>query len=246
MKQLLSFKLAVIGILLILSAGCKSTAPLAFSGLTWSKCESYRQIMDKDSTYRITFGDGIWPDPMILISSADSIAKYPGMDKFLKGILHDVNLEGSEILFYAPEMQTMFVLTGNKMPKDKPSSVSYCLDDENPYTMWIYDEDVEDWTLKPKTAMNTYTYYDKRKKQLLIVDYYDYGTTPVAEIIILQSNTKSRDKMNIPNSYINVFYKHDLGKIEDDIEFWSHQVDAHRGRAFDNYRLGQELKTEAK
>lgn len=243
MKQITSIKctLAVI-VVITLFASCSSTKGLVFANREWHISDYSGQIIDADTTYRMTFGNVLIPDQLAVISSSDSIARYPGMDRFVADILHTCRLDSAEILFYAPQMQVMFVRPNGTIPPARPSSVSSPMDDENPYTMWVIDDDIEDWT-RESTEMYTYTYYDKRKKQLLIVDFYDYGDFPIAQIIIFQSRTRTTSKMKIPEHIRRAYWwYHDLRNVTHDIEFWAHQVNNHRKNAFANYKIGQEQK----
>lgn len=227
---------------LLLLSGCSTHRGLVFADREWHISNYYGQIIDKDTTYRMTFGNVLIPDPLAIVSSADSVAKYPGMDRFIAEILHTARLDSAEILFYAPQMQTMFVKPKHTLPPMKPSSISVSMLDEHPYTMWVQDDDVEDWTRKP-TEMYTYTYFNKRKKQLLRVDCYDYGDEPIAQITVLQSRNRSNSKMKVPENLRRAFWYHrDMKYFMRDIEFWGHQVDYPRKYAFGNYRIGQEQK----
>ena len=167
------------------------------------------------------------------------------MDNFLGDLLTTANLENSEILFYAPEMQSMFVKLNSDIPPIRPSSISSPLSDDKPYTMWIYEDDVERWNRKPE-EMYTYTYFNKKKKQLLIVDCYDYGDTPIAQITIFQNRNKHTDKMSLPAPGIrSAFNKRpDFRKYMNYIEPISNRIETRRGTAFWNYKIGQEQKTE--
>lgn len=247
MKQILSISHALaIALLIMLFASCSSPKSLVFANREWHISNHYGQIIDKDTTYRMTFGNVLIPDPLTIVSSSDSIAKYPGMDRFLADILHTAHLDSAEILFYAPEMKTMFVKPKGVMPPLRPSSVSSPMSDEKPFTMWVNEGDMEDWTRNP-TEMYTYTYFDKRKKQFLIVDFYDYGDTPIAQITVFQSRNKATEKMNVKETHLRSFYiEHDLRKFMRDIEFWAHQVEIRRARAFANYKIGQEQKLRNK
>lgn len=124
----------------------------------------------------------------------------------------------------------------------KPSSISSPMSDENPYTMWVHKDDVENWTRK-SDEMYTYTYYDKRKRQLLIADHYDYGDIPIVQITIFQSRNKLTSKMgdhdNLRGAYNEVF---DVREYMDNIEFWSNNVEARRATAFSNYKIGKEQR----
>lgn len=93
----------------------------------------------------------------------------------------------------------------------------------------------------------TYTYYDKGKKQLLIVDHYDYGDIPIAQITIFQSKNKLTSKMGVPDNMRRAYFElHDLRKYMEDVEYWSHGVVARRLNAISNYKIGQEQKLRKK
>lgn len=243
MKQILSIRhYLTIVMMIMLFASCSSPKGLVFANREWSVSDYYGQIIDKDTTYRMTFGNVLIPDPLTIVSSSDSVAKYPGMDGFLADILHTARLDSAEILFYAPEMLTMFVKPKRVMSPLRPSSVSFPMSDEKPFTMWVNEGDIEDWTRSP-TEMYTYTYFNKRKKQFLIVDFYDYGDTPIAQITVFQSRNKATEKMNVKETHLRSFsVVYDVRKFMRDIEFWAHQVEIRRARAFANYKIGQEQK----
>lgn len=243
MKQILSIRhYLTIVMMIMLFASCSSPKGLVFANREWSVSDYYGQIIDKDTTYRMTFGNVLIPDPLTIVSSSDSVAKYPGMDGFLADILHTARLDSAEILFYAPEMLTMFVKPKRVMSPLRPSSVSSPMSDEKPFTMWVNEGDIEDWTRSP-TEMYTYTYFNKRKKQFLIVDFYDYGDTPIAQITVFQSRNKATEKMNVKETHRRSFsVVYDVRKFMRDIEFWAHQVEIRRARAFANYKIGQEQK----
>ena len=112
--------------------------------------------------------------------------------------------------------------------------------DERPYTMWVNEDDIEDWT-REATEMYTYTYFDRRKNRIVIVDFYDYGNSPIAQITLFQSKSKVTSKMKIPEELRRCFWWYrDLKNFTRYIEFWAHQIDSHRKLAFANYKIGQE------
>ena len=225
---------------IMLLAGCSSHRGLQFANREWHISNYYGQIIDKDTTYRMTFGNVLIPDPLTIISSSDSIAKYPGMDRFIADVLHTARLDSAEILFYAPEMLTMFVRPKGVISPRKPSSISSPMNHERPCTIWVHEDDEEDWTREP-SEMYTYTHFNKRKKHLLIVDFYDYGETPLAQITIFQSRNNLTRKMNVKETHCRSFSViHDMKKFMRDIEYWSNNVEARRERAFANYKIGQE------
>lgn len=246
MKRTISFSVALImGLGTLLLTSCSSPKELLFADREWHISDYYGQIIDKDTTYRMTFGNVLIPDPLLILSSSDSIAQYPGMDRFIADILHTAHLDGAEILFYAPHMQTMFVRPLSPLPAMKPSSISVSLMDEKPYTMWVQEDDVENWKRKA-SEMYTYTYFNKGKKQLLRVDHYDYGDMPIAQISIFQSGKGITSKMKISDNLRRAYWHRDMKFFIRDIEFWAHQVDAVRKNALNNYKIGQEQKTRRK
>lgn len=109
-----------------------------------------------------------------------------------------------------------------------------------PYTMWVYDDDMEVWQRKAD-EMYTYTYFDKGKQQVLVVDFYDYGETPVAQISVLQSRNKMTDRMQLPTQkQWWDFAKYNLKDYTRNVEYWSNRIEWHRANAFENYKIGQE------
>ena len=237
-----------IGLLAINVGSCSSLQPVKYADIEWHVSDYYGQIIDKDTTYRMTFGDVLIPQEMAIISCADSAAKYPGMERFIADILKTIGLQNDEVLFYSPAHGKIFVRLTNEPPAKRPSSQTADMqslmlnsDNERPYTMWVYDDDVEDWHRKTG-EMYTYTYFDKKKQRVLVVDIYDYGETPIAQIFVTQSRNKMTDKMQLPTQkQLWDFSKHRLKDYERDVEFWSHRIEWHRDNAFANYKIGQEL-----
>lgn len=243
MKQRISIKRSFVIVMAIcFLASCSSHKGLVFADREWQISNFYGQIIDKDTTYRMTFGN-IWiPDILPIISSTDSIERYPGMDRFISDILHTCRLDSAEILFYAPHLHTMFVVPKSPFSPIKPYSITSPLDDERPVTMGIDEEDMGNWQRR-STDMYTYKYYNRRKKQLLIVDHYDYGDTPIAQITIFQSKNKLTSKMGVKDNSYRAYYElHDINKFIDDVEFWSFRIVGRNKRAILNYKIGQEQK----
>lgn len=232
------FGLILVAVLLF--SGCRTQRGRVFSNRDWHVSEYFGQLIDADTTWRVTFGERLIPAQLPVISCEDSLRRYPGMDRFLADILHSARLDSAEILFYAPNMLTMLVRPRGAMPPLRPSSVCSPLGDERPYTMWVSKDDIEDWRRTPD-EMYTYTCLDKGKKRLIVVDFYDYGDEPVAQIFVFQSKNGMTERMGIP-CLLNCpfFFKHDISKWERDVEFWAHIVDGHRQLAIANYKIGQE------
>ena len=249
MKEIKSLSLIAFLLMAItfLATSCTSPRNLIFADREWHISSHYGQIIDKDTTFQFTFGNVLIPDPLVIVSSKDSLDKYPGMDRFLADILNTAHLDNAEILFYAPEMQSMFVKLNSEMTPLRPSSISSPLSDEKPYTMWIYEDNVERWNRKPE-EMYTYTYFIKKKKQLLIVDCYDYGDTPIAQVTIFQNRNKVTEKMSLPAPGIRSAFtvRPDYSKYTHYIEPISNRIETRRGTAIGNYKIGRKQKLRDK
>lgn len=227
----------VITALSLIIAGCRTTAGLVFADKEWHISNYYGQIIDKDTIYRMTFGNILIPKYLTIISSKDSLEKYTNLDRFMADILHSCRLDSAEILFYAPEMETMFVIPKGEIDYWRPSSITSPMNDEHPYTGFYYSDDNEKWLRKPD-EMYTYPIRSKRD-QLLMVDFYDYGITPVAQITVFQGANKTTEKMNIPISLYKAFSTRKFKKSYN-IERWANSIEWRRKNAIDNYRIGQE------
>lgn len=230
---------------LIFFTNCSSPGNLLFSNRDWHINSGYGQMIDRDTTYRFTFGNVILPSYPAIISCKDSVDKYPGMDKFLADILHSCRLDSAEILCYVPELGRIFVKTNGIMSTGKPKSISSPMWEEKPFTMWVHDDDVENWNRKD-SEMYTYYYFDKRKRQLLIADFFNYGDSPVAQISVFQSQTPKTKKMAVDYSIYLCFNMRDIRNPFKNIEQWSNLVEYRRKIAFSNYKIGQEQKLKAK
>ncbi len=237
MKQISSILL--VGFILVLMNSCSSLKPVKYANREWHISNYYGQIIDKDTTYRMTFGNVIVPVDQPIISCVDSAAKYPGMSRFIQDILQQVHLEDAEILFYTPLMKTMFVIPKQSYTPIRPSSITSPMDEENPYTAWIFEDDYENWKLK-KEEMYTYNYFDKANTRLIFVDVYFYGNQPIAQITIFQAENKQTKKLNLTESFKTPFYRYILTKRRMHLEALSHMIEWRRNHAMSNYKIGQE------
>lgn len=234
-------------LIIIVISSCRSLTPVNYANRQWHISDSYGQIIDRDTTYRMTFGDVLIPQDLTIISCADSTAKYRGMERYIAEILKTAGLQDDEVLLYSPVHGKIFVRLLNEPQARRPSSVTSNMQalvtdnsNEHPYTMWIYDDDVEDWR-RGADEMYTYTYFDKKRQRVLVVDFYDYGETPMAQIFVYQSRNGMTDRMQLSTQkQLWDFSKHDLRDYRRDVEFWSYLINGHRANAFGNYIIGQE------
>lgn len=230
--------LALAAIVLSLSS-CSVSKPLVFGNEHWTLHEN-GYIANKDSTSQFFLSEGLVNAEMTIIDSPNTVAKYPGLDKHLQSILKDAHLAGAEILFYAPGEQMLIVKAPEGRLPWKPASETVGLNEERPFTSWVYEDDHDEGPRKADEIFS-YTIVNNKERRILVVDFFDYGSTPIAYIRVLQSRTKKTDKMGLPADEW-CFQKHDLRNYKRELEFWSHSIEAHRNIAIENYKLGQKLK----
>ncbi|MDE6543176.1 MAG: hypothetical protein K2K76_04335 [Muribaculaceae bacterium] len=219
--------------------GCSGSRQIRFADEKWRLSEHFGQIINEDTTYRLTFGNRLIPVDMPVIASDDSLAAHKGLDRFMAQILHTTGLDSAEVLFYAPGMSLMFARPKPERNGIQPSSISSNIHGEHPCTIWVYDDFGEDWVRRPD-EMFTYTFVDRRRKQILIVDYFTYMDAPLAQIKVLQTQTSRTKKLGFGR---HTFTKNDIND-RSKIEFWSSAIESHRKLAFGNYMIGQEIKKD--
>ncbi len=227
----------------------KSVGFALISCLFWGSCStsgnvyfSERGKWTVDKTHNcITNGDGDFVFPLkgindstlLVISDNTDLQGHPRVDKYLSHILRKTGLSGSKILLYLPERNSLWMEMPENYQHERPKSITVNMQEECPYTMWVHPDENERWERKA-TEMYTYTYYDKCWKWLCIVDIFNYGTTPIARLTILQTKTRRFKSLGLPDDCTYVFSTVSLHSIE----MLSHWVDGHRGVSIDNYRKG--------
>lgn len=226
----------VISCCLIIS--CNSLKPIEMSESSWKISDSYGRAVNNDATYCISFGDDLIPKNLRMIGNADTLASNPQMYKYVQDLLHLSRLDEAKVLFFAPQIDEMFVEIPNGYKYPKPNSVSSNMMENQPWTGWIRDDDFDSWERKPD-EMYTYIYIDKKDKLLVIVDCFNYLTQPIARIQRIQTNTKNF-RRKFPNGEVNSIWA-DITKPEH-LEAVSNWIDGHRNKSFANYRIGQEQK----
>lgn len=234
-------KFPVTLILIWLFVSCTTHRSLNFANNDWLISEDYGQIINTDTSYRFTFGERLIPVDMPIICSMDSAKRYPGLDRYLWDIMRKANLDSSEILFYAPEMQSMFVKVNDNFDGIRPFGVSSDLrEPKKLITYWTSKDNPEYWHRQPM-EMHIYTYLTKPKKQFLVVSIFNYGDEEIAQIQILQTATRKTAKMKLPNEPIMPFFKRDVTDMGQ-LLFWASIVRNLRAINAANYEIGNELK----
>lgn len=220
-------------------SSCSSLKPIQMAEDSWRISNHYGQAVNSDSTYRFSFGSNTLVNlEMPLIGKAELLSAQPKMYKYLQKVLKLSRLEGDRVLFFAPTADAFFVELPHGYVTNKPNSISTRLADEKPWTGWIRDDDVEEWSRK-SDEMYTNIYIDRKKKLLVVVDCFNYGDIPVARIQRIQTCT-GRFAKDFPENEVSSVWA-DVTKPEH-LEAISNWIDGHRAVAFENYRIGQELK----
>ena len=195
-------------------------------------------ILNEDTTYCLSFGNDLIPDNLRIIGHADTLSSNPSMYKYVQDLLRISHLDDAKVLFFAPQLDEIFVEIPNGYKYSKPNSVSSNMMEKKPWTGWIREDDVESWERK-QDEMYTYIYRDTKNKLIVIVDCFNYRMQPIARIQRIQTNTKNF-RRKFPNGEVNSIWA-DITKIEN-LEAISNWIDGHRNKSFTNYKIGQEQK----
>ena len=123
----------------------------------------------------------------------------------------------------------------------KPQSQSVNVLTEHPYTLWVRDDDVDDWNRKPD-EIYTNVILDKAAKQVLIVDRFTYRTTDIALIHIIQTETRKFKSLGLPDGSGTWADVTDPTCLEP-IANW---LEGHRNVAFENFRLSHRSSENGK
>ena len=224
---------------MFIMTGCGSNQELYFANKDWLVSKYTNEVKDTDSIYNFYFGN-IDYENTPLIGKGESKYLSPQLSGYLREILHLCKLNGAKILLYAPKENKVFVVLPENYEDIKPNSMSFCLDDSTPWTMWVRPDDVEIWNRQPD-QMYTNLYCNKKKGTITIVDKFNYGETPIAQIYIIQSANKN---------IINKFPNNEIGSVwaeinkTESLELLSNWIDGHRKISFVNYHNGKRKKSQ--
>ncbi len=189
-------------------------------------------VQNADSTLRFTFCTGQIDREIPLIDNDITTSYYNNLPRYLNKVCSQLKVECDSILFYAPSYGTLLVCITESEPW-KPQSQTTNMTDEKPYTGWVRYDDDENWERKPDELYSNIE-INKRDKQLLIIDRFTYGGKNLAMIRIIQTDTKSFKKIDLPRwtgTWVDVTDPTSLEPIAN----W---VDGHRKVAIANYYLG--------
>lgn len=213
--------------------GCAGVKNVPFSSDEWRVHPISGYIENSDSTFSFALHTGINESELQIIGSDIDALKYEGLKSYLNKICSHLEVKCDSILLYAPTKGLLFVEISEDIPW-KPRSQSANLSNENPYTAWVRDDDVEDWNRKPD-EIYTNVILDKRAKQLLVIDRLTYADKDLAIIHIIQTETQKFRRIGLPlwsGTWTDVTDPTCLEPI-------SNWIEGHRKVALENYRRGQ-------
>lgn len=179
----------VIFISLAFVCSCASTSPLNFAKHKWNIDSLNGDVVNEDRTICFTYGNVLVDPSMPIISDSGSVAMHKGVDKYLEKTCKNFAINVDSILYYAPLQGVLYIEYKDATPILKPSSITTNMkQNENAYTIWVRDDDVESWQRK-SDEMYTNVVLNKRYKQILVLDRFTYGNKNIGRISILQTNT---------------------------------------------------------
>ncbi len=213
--------------------GCASVRNVSFSSHSWRINPISGTVESNDSTYSFTICSNVIESELPLIGNDKETQPHKGLKVYLNTICSHIDVQCDSILFYAPTKGLLVVgITEDKIWK--PRSQSGNVLTENPYTIWVRDDDEDDWNRKPE-EIYTNVILDKVAKQILVIDRLTYEERDLAIIHIIQTETKKFRSMNLP------VWSGTWADVTDPscFEPISNWIEGHRKVAFENYRRGQ-------
>lgn len=171
MKPYIKLGYFVLLVMAFITTSCASdNKVLSFANYEWHVDKESATLVNSDSTYRFCFGDCINPD-MAVFNNTDSIFKYPGLDKYLYGVLKKCGLGAGKILFFSPTENVLFIELPENYIDCEPQAITSSMSDEHPYTAWVWKNDVPEGQ-RNNTEIYTNSYLDRKLKLILIVDKF--------------------------------------------------------------------------
>lgn len=221
----------ITAVILVLTS-CAGIKDIPFSTGRFHMDANTGYIQNVDSTLRFTFCSKVIEPDMLIIDNENQAARYRELHKYLNNICSQLNVNCDSILFYTPSNGKMFVEISEPNAW-KPRSQTTNMAEDDPYTAWVRDDDAEQWIRQPDELYSN-VLLNKRKKQILVIDRFNYGKKRVALIHIIQSPTKQFLKIGLPQ------WTETWADVTDPtcLEPISNWIDGHRKIAIENYRLG--------
>lgn len=227
----------ILVVLLWFVASCSSKKGILFSDEKWTVSHSTGNIINSDSTLQFSFADASFASNVTIISNNDSLLIHKNADKYIHRILKVCGLENSKVYFFVPSEHTMWVELPSDFVDIKPRTVMSNLSSPNPYTSWVWDDEMHE---ENRTSDEIYsnTFVDKKNGTLIVVDKLHYGTKPMACLSIYQSATTKAAEMGF-----YPWYWVCNGDILDHsyIDILANWVDSRRLNLVNNYKLGQTI-----
>lgn len=220
----------VFGALSLLMVGCGSVKNVPFSSHSWHINPISGNIESTDTSYSFTLCSDVVEPELPLIGNDNEVKTHKGLKAYLNKICSHIEVKCDSILFYAPTKGLLIVsITEDKLWK--PRSLSANVLTEKPYTLWVRDDDVDDWNRKTD-EIYTNVLLDKAAKQLLVIDRLTYKNSDVALIHIIQTETRRFKSLGLP-AWSGTWADVTDPTCFEPIANW---LDGHRKVAFENYR----------
>ena len=221
----------IIAVALTLTS-CAGVKNVPFSANQFQVSPKTGYVQNADSTLRFTFCSNVIEQEIILIDSETATTKYKNLNKYLGNICSQLKVDCDSILFYSPSKGAMLVEISEPITW-KPRSITSNMAQNNQTTIWVRDDDNENWQRSPSELYSNII-LNKGKKHILIVDRFSYGDRTLALIHIIQSPTKQFLKLGLPQwteTWVDVTDPTCLEPIAN----W---IDGHRKVAIENDLFG--------
>ncbi len=237
MKNIIKITLLIIAISFPLIVASCSSHTVNCANYRWKVSKNGKYVESEDSSYKFAIRDSnITILESAIIADSVSIAQYQGLEKFIGSVLNDIPLKMDSLLLFLPQTQEFFFTYTAPDSLLKPTSItSDIVNSKKYYTMWIRDDDYEDYS-RAEEEIYTNVFFNKKSKRIVVIDRLTYRGDKIARIVFLQTATKKLEKIGLPRW---TFHWADITNPER-LEIVSHFVDGHREVSNMNYLLGLE------
>ncbi|MDE6298868.1 MAG: hypothetical protein K2M10_04395 [Muribaculaceae bacterium] len=185
---------------MILIGGCHSSHKIVFAGHEWKVNDSTKYVHDKNMNWVFTVNSYDFSNRDPLLGSDIAISRYPGLSRYLSGVLADTEIDIDTVLLYIPTHHLVFATyKGDDTALPAVAYIPFLNDsiasnEKKPRAyVNLFGQtglDVEDKWMLINTSANT------GKKRSVVAYRFPYLNRKLVMLKILQAETPEANKIN--------------------------------------------------
>ena len=187
-------------IFMALIVACRPSNEIVFAGYEWKVNDSTKYIHDKNLDWFFTVNSYDFSNQDPILGSDIAISRYPGLRRYLRGVIADTEIDIDTVLLYIPTHQ--IVLATYKGDDTTLPAVAY---------IPFLNDSVSSNEKKPRAYINLFgqtgldtedrwmlinTSVNSKKKRSVVFYRFPYLNRKVAMLKILQAETPEANKVN--------------------------------------------------